>query len=271
MGGKLAVVVRHSNAKFSSFKAHTKLLSETLNDPKIFDESWLRQIVASKIKIESQECSDEDHANYGSNKALRAPYMYGILVIDYVTRKIMTYNHHSAILTGSTAKLNRQYSDAVTSDFILQLNAFSDGKVIEKGRIDLRTNRIMERDEVYFLETALRTKAFILSKGNHIQADSLEEAVGRIYGLHLTGKTPAEQASLIDQAIESKPRSSRAFAQDYYDIEYVFPEFDVKHAYSMDELRGILNYMNDQNYQLSNSEKDTWENFIEEESKKEDE
>jgi len=93
---KLTFVVRFSDNTISAFKVHkTVELSELNNVRFIQDESLLREyLIEHGWPICISANNTEEHLNH-TNKALFAPYGYGIIFIDYITKTIHNHNDYS--------------------------------------------------------------------------------------------------------------------------------------------------------------------------------
>lgn len=94
---KLTFAVRFSDNTITTFKINkTFELSELNNIRFMRDESILRSYLTEHSYPVSIRASNvEDHSNHNNNKALFAPYDYGIVFIDYITKTIHNHNDYS--------------------------------------------------------------------------------------------------------------------------------------------------------------------------------
>lgn len=102
MGGKVAILMRTSKGEKISFKTHTNNFGALFNSAKILDEDNIfKYLNVNKISYDVEQ-SYIAHGNYENNGALFAPYMYGLLLIDYLEKKVFSYNNYCGYLLLST-------------------------------------------------------------------------------------------------------------------------------------------------------------------------
>lgn len=94
---KLTFAVRFSDNTIATFKIHkTVELSELNNIRFIQDESLLREyLIKHDWPVSISASSADEHLDYDNHKALLAPYGYGIVFIDYITKTIHNHNDYS--------------------------------------------------------------------------------------------------------------------------------------------------------------------------------
>ena len=150
MGGKVAVAVRYKNKECIAFKVHTSFFKNNLNTPNALNENWLKQLIIDHDLLHDNDDIESMSEEYDSDKAVLAPYYYGIILFDYYNNTIATANNYDAILTASTFNIHTQYLRALKSDFIGRLR---DGEEIIK--FNLKEELFFEEYAAHFLHYAL--------------------------------------------------------------------------------------------------------------------
>ncbi|MDI6976241.1 hypothetical protein [Serratia sp. Se-RSBMAAmG] len=94
---QLTFAVRFSDNTITTFKIHkTFELSELNNILFIHDEPLLKEYLKEHDwPISISASSVDEHLYYDNHKALFAPYGYGIIFIDYITKTIYNHNDYS--------------------------------------------------------------------------------------------------------------------------------------------------------------------------------
>lgn len=260
MGGKVAVVARFKDNQTVAFKIHTSYLKDSLNTPKIYDENWLKQLIAKDELLKDDFLSEEDSSDYDNNKCVKAPYEYGIVLIDYVGRSIVSANNYIGMLTGNSANIDMQYMKSLYSNFNASLQ--------EKEKItkyDLRESLFFDLYASHYIAHALRHNAVIKRNGKVVVHNgTIESVVGAIYDLPLENKTKEQQLEILEVHNNKKfeQRDFRFKHDEYGDISFEYSDFSVIEGDGADDVEIILEYMQHNSFVLSNYEKTIWQQFI---------
>lgn len=268
MGGKVAVVVRYKDKQCVAFKVHTSFLKNTLNTPKALDENWLKKCIVDHDLLHDNEDGEIMSQEYESDKAVLAPYYYGIILFDYYNNTIATANNYNAIITASTFNVHTQYRRALNSDFEARLQEGNNITIF-----NLKECVFFEEYASHFLDHALRHNAII--KHNNIAVKhngTIESVVGALYKLPLENKSKEEQVKILkdydNNLIKFDDDGNYQTNWDSFnDVTFEYPEFNIINAGSAEDSQIVLDYMLQNSFELSNYEKEIWQRFIKENKK----
>lgn len=272
MGGKVAVVVRYEDKQQIAFKVHTSFFKDTLNTPNVLSEQWLKELIVKHDLLHDNDDSEKLSEDYESDKAVCAPYYYGIILIDYYGKTIANANNYDCILRASTFNIYIQYMRALQSDFVARIQH---GDNIEK--IDLKENIFFEFYAAHFLSNALKHNAVIKHNGVLVSHNgTIESVVGSLYNLPLENATKEQQIQIIKDYDKANDRidengNYKTNWDTFNDVSFEYPGFTIMNTGDTSDTQPILDYMLKSGFILSDYEKDIWQKFIVENQKKEDE
>lgn len=109
----MTYIIRFSNGDFWKRKIHK---DEDLKKLQKFDfienEDNLKIYIKDKYNKEDNSISTEkDHTDYDNDGALFAPYDYGIIFIDFLDKKVYSYNGYAGFMDYDAAKIRFDLKD----------------------------------------------------------------------------------------------------------------------------------------------------------------
>lgn len=133
----LTMSIRFSNNQLVSFKIHkTKEFNDFKNILFLLDENKLLDFLKiNKYPLNVSANNESEHNDYESQKSFFAPYDYGIVFIDFITKKVHSYNNYSGFLEYSMASVNYEIGSNTPSNSKYNLIDESIKKLIENFNI----------------------------------------------------------------------------------------------------------------------------------------
>lgn len=109
----ITCVIRFSNGDFWKKKIHK---DEDLKKIQKFDfienENNLKKYLKNKYKEKyNSVLTEEEHMDYDNEGVLFAPYDYGIIFIDFLDKKVYSYNGYTGFMEYDTAKIRFDLKD----------------------------------------------------------------------------------------------------------------------------------------------------------------
>jgi hypothetical protein len=268
MGGMVTIAARYSNNEVISFKTSTNFFDHKMNTPHLLNEEYFKNKVVEHNFLRDDALPEENSRDYDSRKGILAPYEYGIILLDYAKNKILSCNDYNAIIRGSTAKLLDDYAKLVKSNFIIKIQDYSTKQIT---KVDARQNRFVQFGEIHFIHMALEKGAVIKCKDVEVKHNgTIASVVGNIYGISLENKSIDEQLALIKAYEESETAKNnemygnpyRCSLEDYTDITFEYPGFEIIECDNDNEHEIVYKYMQDNGFNLSEYEHLIWKTFI---------
>lgn len=133
----LTMAIRFSDDQLVSFKIHkTKEFNNFKNILFLLDEKKLLHFLEiNKYPLNISANSELDHNDYDSKKSFFAPYDYGIVFIDFITKKVHSYNNYSGFLEYPMSSVNYEIGSNIPSDSKYNLIDENIKKLIENFNI----------------------------------------------------------------------------------------------------------------------------------------
>lgn len=268
MGGKVTIAARYKDGKTIAFKTSTNFFHYNMNSPHLMDEDKLKEQVKEHNFLKDDHLPESSADDYENEKGVMAPYHYGIIFMDYMNNKILSCNDYSAIIHANSSKLLEDYTDFLKQDFILEMQDFK-GNI--KKVIDIREDRFMELQDVHMVHIALKRNAIVKLKNKEIKHDgTLESVIENIYGISLKNKTIDEQLEAIKKHGEEKAKRNTekygkpycSSLEDYSDITFEYPGFELIECDNDNEHSIIYEYMQNNGIKLTDYEYKTWKEYI---------
>lgn len=260
---KLTFAVRFSDNTIAAFKIHkTYELSELNNIHFIQDESLLKKYLKEHgWPVSISGSSADEHLDYNDHKALFAPYGYGIIFIDYITKTIHNHNDYSgffyfmslevAMQIGKTLNFNgyKEVSQIQPDLSSVMIKSYSDFKMKasqyqKEGRLALNViNPFYQNSHNYG------------SLYNIYQAYLLEYEIARynLAGNKISAINIESPESLFKAVIEENEK------MDSF-ISFNIPEWKIFNEAS-NTAKKMLKRIED-TVSLSAEEREIWKNFI---------
>ncbi|EPP7233864.1 hypothetical protein ACTOJ1_000780 [Shigella flexneri] len=133
----LTMAIRFSDGQLTSFKIHkTKEFNDFKNILFLLDEKKLLNFLEiNKYPLNISANNEVEHNDYDSQKSFFAPYDYGIVFIDFITKKVHSYNNYSGFLEYSMSSVNYEIGSNTPSDSKYNLIDENIKKLIENFNI----------------------------------------------------------------------------------------------------------------------------------------
>ena len=114
----LTMSIRFSNNQLVSFKIHkTKEFNDFKNILFLLDEKKLLNFLdQNNYPLNISANNEVEHNDYNSKKAFFAPYDYGIVFIDFITKKVHSYNNYSGFLEYAMSSVHYEIGSNTPSD-----------------------------------------------------------------------------------------------------------------------------------------------------------
>lgn len=262
MGGMISFVARKENGATLAVKLSTWELDKIFNDPKIADESFLDKLLMNGDYLKDQNSPDTEHNNYESRKAVKAPYHYGLLLIDYKNKELLSANNYSSFLNTGTIKLLDDYTNYVVHDFMTK-------EMDSKGNIsivNLLERRCANVSSLYLINQTLSLGGFIEYKGSNFYG-SLERVIENIFNFDFQNKSAQEKSEIAKKKINNNRFDDDIISEEmlsqYSDINLHIP--NVKSITNMDKstIECIYNYMKKNDFIFTEYEHQVWQEEIE--------
>jgi hypothetical protein len=264
----VTIAARYKNGQIISFKTNTNFFDHQMNTPYLLNEDYFKEKVVEHNFLRDDALPEQNFRDYDSRKGIVAPYEYGIILIDYAKNKMLSCNDYNAMIRGSTAKLLDDYAKLVKSDFIIKIEDYSTKQVT---KVDAHQNRFVHYAEIHFIHMALEKGATIKCKNVEIKHDgTIASVVGNIYGISLENKSIDEQLALIKAYEKNEATRNnemygnpyRCSLEDYSDISFEYPSFEIIECDNDNEHEVIYNYLQNNEFKLNNYEHEIWKKFI---------
>lgn len=262
MGGRVVIVARYENGETISFKTNTGFFDEEFNTPYILNENWFKEKIKEHDFLRDDNLAPEQSKEYENRKALKAPYHYGINLIDYKNKTILTANGFGSVLYTGTSQVLNDYRMFFDQDFELELE-YEDRTEI----INLLEERFQDFYSLHFLSYAVKNNVPILRNKQIVKHNNtLESVIESLYDIKLEGLTNEEKEIVLNEVYQEN-RVSRKWS-GFIDIQLQFPNWTVTHvddnAYS-----SVLNYMIENDFIINEYEHKLWKEFLNQDNEEE--
>lgn len=133
----LTMAIRFSDGQLTSFKIHkTKEFNDFKNILFLLDEKKLLNFLEiNKYPLNISANNEVEHNDYESQKSFFALYDYGIVFIDFITKKVHSYNNYSGFLEYPMSSVNFEIGSNTPSDSKYNLIDENIKKLIENFNI----------------------------------------------------------------------------------------------------------------------------------------
>lgn len=139
MGGMVTVVFRSSLKETTSFKVYTEFMDKNINDFSFLDEETMNQFLNNHPQYK-EPCSAKEHLEYDNHHALPVAYDYGILLIDYYNKTVISANDYNCFSLLSSAILNPKLSFISSKQLFNLQYAIEHGATIKGNTIESKPN-----------------------------------------------------------------------------------------------------------------------------------
>lgn len=272
MGGMVSIVARYEDGQINAFKVHTSILQGYysvsdgyLNTSNILKSSWLKEMIAKHNMMKDDHLSEDQSQNYDSSKGIKAPYDYGIILIDYMSGTLVSANNYCGMIMGSTASILMQYAKLVKQDFKMRYCEHNGVETL----IDLKEQVFMEFNQIHFIHKALESGAIILKNEEVVyHTGTIDSVIGSIYGLKLEGLSAGDKAEVALEYIKNEPDERNENGgydlSSYSDLTFQYPNFKFIQYNGSEEAEKVLDYMLSNDFELTPLEEETWYHYINE-------
>jgi len=269
MGGMVTIAARYKNNETIAFKTSTNFFHYNMNSPNLMNEDVFKASIIEHDFLRDAYLSETEADIYDNRKGVIAPYDYGVIFLDYKNNKILSCNDYSAIIRANSAKLLDDYSKFLKQNFILKVQ---DGKGNTIKTIDVREDRFVEFQDIHFIHIALKNNAAIKIKGKEVKHNgTMESLLHGIYGIELANKSVDEQLAEIKRYNEEEAKLNnekygnpyRVSLEDYSDITFDYPNFELIECNNDNEHGVIYEYIKTAGINLTPYEHSVWQEYIE--------
>lgn len=114
----LTMAIRFSDGQLASFKIHkTKEFNDFKNILFLLDEKKLLSFLEiNKYPLNISANNECEHNDYDSHKSFFAPYDYGIVFIDFMTKNVYSYNNYSGFLEYAMSSVKCEIGSNISAD-----------------------------------------------------------------------------------------------------------------------------------------------------------
>lgn len=255
MGGKVSIVARYKNGETIAFKTNTRFYDVNLNTPDILDEDWLKSKIVEFDFLRDDHLPEDDIEEYDNAKSIKAPFDYGIILIDYKNNTLLNSNNYNEMLKAGTSSLLYDYYRAFEYDFKILFNSQGTKEII-----DLKTKRFEDFYITHFLTHAINNNALIKQNNKEIiHNGTIESVIESIYGILLKGLTKEEKIDVMKQRDSINEMKEWS---DYCNMSFEYPNWKINNN-DDSGVKEILAYVINNGFNLTTYEKNRWETFIE--------
>lgn len=133
----LTMAIRFSDDQLVSFKIHkTKEFNDFKNILFLLDEKKLLNFLEiNKYPLNISANNESEHNDYDSQKSFFAPYDYGIVFIDFITKTVHSYNNYSGFLEYAMSSVKCEIGINTSADSKYNLIDENIKKLIENFNI----------------------------------------------------------------------------------------------------------------------------------------
>lgn len=170
----LTYVIRFSDRTIWKRKIHKTKEFKLLQNIDLFhSEELFKKFLYDNFKI-NEITTEEEHEQYDNRNALFAPYIYGIVFVDFIMKKIHSYNGYSGFMNDHVAQfrsdllLNKEFSQESIMNSKFRLSTTINGKDIRKTIFILGEYNPFHLGYLYNLNKAINYK----DKINYISCDN---------------------------------------------------------------------------------------------------
>lgn len=271
MGGIVTVAIRKSDNSLHAFKHGTWFVEYNINDINSLDEDKLFAKLAHH-NLESGRTDRQTHEDYDSRRAFFAPYHYGILFFDFINKKVFSNNDYNGFQVFGSNFIKTEYlrdgKKLLDNDYKLKLYSYKNGKL----EMDKEINTLEENPKQfniafpYHFHQAIKNGAEIRFGDEKIYPENVNEFYSLIAGYDLKDKTEEEYKEILTQYLK-KDKELIVNINDWSDVTIIMPGWSVHY----DNFETLYQYLLDEKVDLSEEEKEVWqEEIIREKRKHED-
>lgn len=161
----LTYVIRFSDRTIWKRKIHKTKEFKLLQNIDLFhSEELFKKFLYDNFKV-NEITTEEEHEQYDNRNALFAPYIYGIVFVDFVMKKIHSYNGYSGFMNDHVAVLrsdlknglfrNQEFNQQNLINSKFQLTTNINGKNVTETIFILREYNPFQSGYLYNLNKAI--------------------------------------------------------------------------------------------------------------------
>lgn len=262
MGGMVTIAARLQNKDVIAFKTSTNFFQAHMNTPLIFNESFLTENIEKYDFLCDNALPEEKALDYDSRKGILAPYEYGMILIDYFGRTLLSANNYAPMICGNSRKLLEEYADFLPNKFVLKITNFATQNISVHN---IKDGRFHDIQEVHLIDMALKNNAVI--KHNDVELThngTIDSVLEGIYKISLQGQSIEQQLETIANYLnqQKKPGDFTFSLADYSNISFEYPDFKIVEGEGAEDCEMIYNYLKNNEFVLSDLEQQTWQEFL---------
>lgn len=238
MGGLVNTIIRKPDNSDVSFKLNTNYWAKRFLTPNIFNQKYLEKQLKVLKKMDLPR-NLEQHNTYQNGISLRAPFDYGLLLIDYIDQEIHSINKFAPFAVVGSYFLNKEYSE-LKKDLVLT----KDNKALA-----LEPGDELVYPHVFHFNQLLRFNPNFVINGNT---------------LYISIMTPFEILDyILEHGYQVEENLSSNIPIEYFsDIDIDFPDWDIfEYDTTSSDFDVVFNIMLSK-FELTDSDILAWEDYL---------